>query len=113
MFLTSLGVSSVTLATNGQEAVDLWMNGQFDLILMDCQMPVMDGHQATRLIREHERKTNARRRQTIVGLSAGAMVEDRRAAMASGMDDYLSKPVKRNSLAHCLDLWGNQSGSHD
>jgi len=106
MFLKSLGVSNIAIANNGQEAVDLWMEGQFDIILMDCQMPVMDGHQATRLIREHEQQTNAQGRQTIVGLSAGAMVDDRRAAIASGMDDYLSKPIKRNNLAQCLDHWG-------
>ncbi len=113
MFLKSLGVTNVSLASNGQEAVDLWMKEPFDLVLMDCQMPVMDGHQATRLIREHEQKTDAQRRQTIIGLSAGAMVEDRRAAIASGMDDYLSKPIKRNNLAQCLDHWGNSSSSHE
>jgi CheY-like chemotaxis protein len=92
----------VDVAENGQLAVDLWSTGRYDLILMDCQMPSMDGFQATRNIREREL---SKQRIPIVALTAHAMkgVDDE--CKAAGMDDYLSKPISRNDLDKCLQRW--------
>lgn len=112
MLLNGLGVTCVSLASNGQEAFEQWKQGAFDIVLMDGHMPVMDGNQATYLIREHERKSGKGSHQVIVGLSAGALTEDRSVALASGMDDYLAKPVKRSDLSRCLDRWGRKRAPH-
>ena len=90
----------ITLATNGQEAVDAYAAGRFDLILMDVQMPVMDGLQATRRIRELEKGTG--RRCSILALTAYAGQEDRDKCLAAGMDGYLSKPFKAAELERAL-----------
>jgi two-component system sensor histidine kinase/response regulator len=100
--LTILGKQGhrITLATNGQEAVQAYAAGHFDLILMDVQMPVMDGLQATKLIRELEKGTG--RRCSILALTAYAGHEDRDACLAAGMDGYLSKPFKAAELELAL-----------
>ncbi|KAB0666219.1 response regulator [Oryzomonas japonica] len=90
----------VTLATNGQEAVAAYAAGRFDAILMDVQMPVMDGLQATRQIRELEKA--AGRKCPILALTAYAGQEDREKCLAAGMDGYLSKPFKAAELAFAL-----------
>lgn len=81
----------VTVAKDGQEALDILAQRSFDLIFMDCQMPVMDGLQATRLIREREQ--NADRSHPIVAMTAHALEEHRQASLASGMNDHITKPV--------------------
>ncbi len=88
----------VTLAVNGQEAVDQVAATRFDLVLMDMQMPVMGGIEATRLIRQRERELGSRP-ATIVAMTANAMLGDREACLAAGMDDYLAKPMKAVDLA--------------
>jgi signal transduction histidine kinase/ActR/RegA family two-component response regulator len=97
-FLQKLGYL-VDVARNGREAVDAWAKGCYDLILMDCQMPVLDGYQATREIRARE---SAAQRIPIVALTANAMKDDDLKCKAAGMDDHLSKPLDRDRLAHCL-----------
>lgn len=109
LLLKALGVSDITLAFNGNEAVEQWKRGSFDIVFMDCQMPGMDGRQATRLIREHEKRIGENRHQIIIGLSAGAMSEDRQTALAAGMDDYLIKPIKRRDLGRSLDKWAKRT----
>lgn len=95
-------------AENGQVALELLHDNIFDLVLMDCQMPVMDGYQATRTWRQFESTSNAKRRMPIIAMTANAMAEDRQKCLDSGMDDYLSKPVDRKLLKHTLLKWLNQ-----
>ncbi|MGH8187912.1 MAG: ATP-binding protein, partial [Steroidobacteraceae bacterium] len=99
-FLQKLG-HVVDVARNGQEAVDAWTRGGYDLILMDCQMPVLDGYEATREIRSRERGSQ---RIPIVALTANAMKNDDAKCKEAGMDDHLSKPLDREALARCLAL---------
>jgi len=88
---------SVTLAENGQEALDAVTHHGFDVIFMDMQMPVMDGLEATRRIRESER-TSLRARHFIIAMTANAMATDRVACQEAGMDSFLSKPFKADEL---------------
>ncbi|WP_447595942.1 ATP-binding protein [Stenotrophomonas rhizophila] len=101
--LQVLGCSVVT-ATDGQQALQHLHTQRVDLVLMDCQMPVLDGYQATRRWRAHEADTGAAR-QPIVAMTANAMAGDRERCLQAGMDDYLSKPVNRASLQACLQRW--------
>ena len=86
----------VDIAVNGVEAVKAWENGDYELILMDIQMPEMDGIDATRVIREREQGTDSR--IPIVAMTANAMKGDRQQCLAAGMDDYVSKPFKPADL---------------
>lgn len=90
---------TVTLAENGQIAVDLFPTAQWDLVLMDVQMPVMDGLQATALIRTQE---SGPHRVPIIALTANAMSTDRLECLQSGMNDYLSKPINATALRAML-----------
>jgi signal transduction histidine kinase/CheY-like chemotaxis protein/HPt (histidine-containing phosphotransfer) domain-containing protein len=94
--------SQVVPAANGREAVDKALAAPFDLILMDCMMPEMDGFDATRAIRERE---GSARRTPIVGLTASAMAEDRERCLAVGMDDYLTKPIDATALRRTIASW--------
>jgi two-component system, sensor histidine kinase and response regulator len=93
---------AVELAEDGQQGVERLRNGNFDLVLMDCQMPVMDGYEATRSIRS---LGDARSRIPVVALTANAMEGDREKCLAAGMDDYLSKPAKAEHLRTMLQKW--------
>lgn len=93
----------VTSAANGRAAVAQWLEQPFDLVLMDCQMPELDGFDATREIRAAE--TGERARVPIVALTANAMEGDRERCLAAGMDDYLAKPFKRSDLVAVLRRW--------
>ncbi len=90
-------------ATNGQEAVELYLKNDFDLILMDCQMPVMDGLEASREIRKLEQLNN--KKTPIIALTANAFKEDRDACIAAGMDGFLSKPFKKKQLLKVIQPW--------
>jgi CheY-like chemotaxis protein len=102
-FLRNL-VSYVEFAGNGQQAVDAHLHGRFDLILMDCQMPEMDGFQATRLIRQRERNYELPT-VPIVALTANALRGDRDKCLAAGMDDYISKPFAPEALRAMMEKW--------
>jgi CheY-like chemotaxis protein len=91
----------VTLAQNGQEALDAFKAQAFDVVFMDMQMPVMDGLAATRAIRVHEAQQGARR-TPIVAMTANAQASDRLACADAGMDDFLSKPFKAEDLRAIL-----------
>ncbi len=93
--LESMGVASVH-ASDGNQAVDLFRHRRFDAVLMDCEMPVMDGFAATRLIREFE-ASSGRPRTPIIALTANALTGDREHCLRHGMDDYLSKPIELRS----------------
>ena len=92
------------IVPDGKQAFDARLNNQFDLILMDCQMPVMDGFEATRQIRNFERKTK-KENIPIIALTANAMQGDQEACLAAGMDDYLSKPYSTKTLFEILNHW--------
>ncbi len=94
-FLTKWGHQTL-VANNGKEAVDLWQREPFDVILMDMQMPEMNGYDATVAIRSEERGTG--RRIPIIAMTAEAMKGDREHCLEAGMDDYISKPFDPNSL---------------
>ena len=86
----------VELAENGKIAVEKYQEDSFDLILMDCMMPEMDGFEATQAIREHEEQTDSH--IPIVAMTANAMQGDREKCLDAGMDDYISKPIQRGQL---------------
>ncbi len=109
MFLQRLGYHSET-ASNGIEAVSAVRKNRFDAILMDCQMPEMDGYEATRRIRRLEQ---ASRRTPIIALTANAMQGDREKCLEAGMDDYLSKPVDLNALSGKLRDWARCAAPAD
>ncbi len=88
---------------NGQEAVEALRTGSYDLVLMDCQMPVMDGFESTKRIREAEKKIGLR--TPIVALTAQAIDGDREKCLEAGMDDYLTKPITPDRLASKLARW--------
>jgi CheY-like chemotaxis protein len=102
LLLERLGCS-VTLASNGAEAVAAAAAAQFDIAFMDCHMPVMDGFDATAAIRLVEQTSGAR--LPIVTLSASAMAEDVARCRACGMDDFMAKPVAETTLRLALDRW--------
>ena len=93
----------VHLATTGQQALELWGREEYDLILMDCQMPVLDGLDATKRIRALE-EGQGRARTPIVALTANASLEDQRACLAAGMDDFVAKPFAALALSRALRL---------
>lgn len=94
----------VDLAFNGKEALDAWAHKGYDIILMDGQMPVMDGFEATRQIRELE-AAGSRSRVTIIAMTGQAITGDREIFLAAGMDDYLPKPFSLKQVRDLLNLW--------
>jgi two-component system, sensor histidine kinase and response regulator len=100
----------VTLASNGQEALDAWAENPFDLVLMDVQMPEMDGLEASRQIRLREQDTGAH--IPIIAMTAHAMTGDRERCLAAGMDEYLSKPIRIRQLADKLAMVLAPSSPH-
>ena len=91
----------MSVVSNGEEAVSLVEKEKFDLVLMDVQMPKMDGIKATALIREKEKSTASH--IPIVALTAHALKGDRERCLEMGMDDYLSKPIRREELLITLN----------
>ena len=104
LMLKGLGCQS-TVVADGHEAVKAFCSGSYDVILMDCQMPVMDGYQATTAIRNHEYKSGATERIPILALSADAVEGADERCVAAGMDDYLSKPFTVQQLFEILSRW--------
>ena len=98
--LEELGLR-VTVAENGREAITIFNQSRPEIVLMDCQMPVLDGYEATREIR----RSAPERRVPIIALTADAREENRRRCLEAGMDGYLSKPLRLNELAETLGRW--------
>ncbi|HOT76530.1 MAG TPA: response regulator, partial [Candidatus Wallbacteria bacterium] len=86
---------------NGAAALDKYKNGDYDLVFMDMQMPVMDGYTSTRLIREFEAE-NGRPPKPVIALTAFAFKEDVQKSLDSGCTDYLAKPIKKSTLMEAL-----------
>jgi signal transduction histidine kinase/CheY-like chemotaxis protein len=103
--LESLGVAFVIVA-NGQEALDAMAAQRFDLVLMDCQMPVVDGLSSTSIARARGDKL------PIIAVTANAMTGDRERCLEAGMDDYLSKPFKTEDIVLLLEIWGPSAQQH-
>jgi signal transduction histidine kinase/ActR/RegA family two-component response regulator len=101
--LTSLGCE-VTSRMNGREALQALADDRFDLVLMDCNMPLMDGYQATRELRHRERETG-RKRTPVIAVSADALGARKQAALDAGMDDHLNKPYVQEELNALLRRW--------
>lgn len=95
----------VALASSGREAIELLATAPQDLVIMDCQMPDLDGYETTRQIRADE---GDGRRTPIVAMTAHAMRGDRERCLAAGMDDYYSKPVKGDDFIEMLNRWGGR-----
>ncbi len=97
----------IELALNGKEALQSLEKTDFDIIFMDCQMPIMDGFEATEAIREKEKRTKDcnKKHNVIVALTADATTGDRDKCLSAGMDDYLNKPFKPKDISIMLDKW--------
>ena len=99
---------AVEIAENGLAAVKALTGRSFDLVLMDCQMPEMDGFAATAAIRQLEAQDSTRGHVPIIALTANAMQGDRERCLAAGFDDYLAKPFKQRDLLAIVDRWSAQ-----
>ncbi len=102
-FLQKLGIT-VDFCENGQQALDALNQNDYDLVFMDCHMPVMDGYQATQAIREWEAK-NSLPRTPIIAMTANVLQSDREKCLQAGMDDYLSKPIQLQKVIDILQQW--------
>ncbi|TVR07019.1 MAG: response regulator, partial [Phormidium sp. GEM2.Bin31] len=108
--LEELGAVQIDCASNGKEALKLWSHNHYDLVLMDCQMPVLDGYETTRELRRREAEQKAEnpqgdRHTIIIALTAHAMPTDREQCLEAGMDDYIPKPVDWDVLLATLERW--------
>lgn len=99
--------AAVDVASDGEEAVSAVAAADYDVILMDCQMPRLDGFAATEIIRRRE----IGRRTPIIAMTASAMVGDRERCLAAGMDDYVAKPIERSDLRNVLHHWIQDRGT--
>lgn len=102
--LESLGCQ-VKVVNNGLEAVEELRRERYDLVFMDCQMPVMDGYQATVAIRRREAEEKVRKPIPVIALTAHALAEDRAKCLAAGMDEWVTKPFTRRDLNGVLQKW--------
>ena len=101
--LDAMGLT-VDLAENGEKALAALAGKHYDLVLMDCQMPVLDGYQATRAFRAQE-EAKGEKPLPIIAMTANAMQGDREKCLEAGMNDYLAKPVKKELLRKLLEQW--------
>lgn len=92
---------SSELAENGQEAIDAFLSKEYNLIIMDCQMPVMDGYEAAKKIRELETTTHI----PIIALTANVLIEEKNKCIDSGMDDFLTKPISKDDLLNMIEKY--------
>ncbi|MEM9512418.1 MAG: response regulator [Cyanobacteria bacterium P01_E01_bin.48] len=100
--LSSLGYKA-DIAGNGQEALELCARNTYGLILMDCQMPVMDGYRATRVLRQQTHP-----QPIVIALTADNLAEQKDKCMEAGMDDYLTKPITRDILKAAIARWQDE-----
>ena len=100
----------VDTASDGREALAVLQPDEHSLVLMDCQMPELDGYDTTRAIRDAEMRDPSRTRMPIVALTAGALHEDRAACLECGMDDHLAKPFTIRQLHDAVKTWSLRGG---
>ncbi|MEO8804693.1 MAG: response regulator [Burkholderiaceae bacterium] len=98
----------VKVAENGREAIDMLSRERFDAVLMDCQMPVMDGYAATRELRQHAQWRDL----PVIAMTANAMVGDREKVLAAGMNDHIAKPINRAEMFATLARWVRPDARH-
>ncbi|MBI1274822.1 response regulator [bacterium] len=101
--LFKFGFTQIDLAENGEEAVSKYQEKGYDMVFMDCQMPVMDGYLAAETIRHLEKASG--KHVPIIAMTANAMIGDREKCLKAGMDDYISKPLKPDRLRYILEHW--------
>lgn len=101
--LPSLGITQFSIVDNGQAALDAVVSKEADFIFMDCHMPVLDGYEAARRIREHEKQAGGH--IPIVAMTANAMEGEREKCLQAGMDEYISKPIDKTVLVIILSQW--------
>jgi CheY-like chemotaxis protein len=106
--LTNAGVE-VTVASDGQQALEILERQRFNGILMDCQMPVMDGYEAARRLRLHPRL----RELPVIAMTANAMVGDREKVLAAGMNDHIAKPINVEEMFATLARWVHPAGAEE
>jgi CheY-like chemotaxis protein len=109
--LAKLGIDSV-VARDGQEALQVLEQERVDLVFMDCQMPTMDGYEATRRLRAAEQDMDPPRHLPVVAMTANAMLGDREKCLEAGMDDYLAKPLEFASLRRAIEPWVRLRDGH-
>ena len=107
--IQEFGWDCFCVGTGGQ-VVDTVQKRDFDLVLMDCQMPQMDGYEATSIIRRWEKEKPENKRLPIIALTAHAMTGDREKCLSAGMDDYLSKPLELEKLKAAIERWTTALG---
>lgn len=103
-YLSQLGCQA-DLAENGEQVLELMRTKDYDIILMDCQMPLLDGYDTTQAIRQLESTAQTSKHVVIIAMTANAFTEDRDRCIAMGMDDFLSKPIRRQQLKETLEDW--------
>lgn len=103
-YLSQLGYRT-DLAENGEQVLQLMQTQDYDIILMDCQMPILDGYATTQAIRQSETNAQIGKHVVIIAMTANAFTEDRDRCLAIGMDDYLSKPIRKHQLKEMLECW--------
>jgi PAS domain S-box-containing protein len=103
-YLSQLGCQA-DLAENGEQVLQLIQTKNYDIILMDCQMPILDGYAATETIRQLEANAASSKHVVIIAMTANAFTEDRDRCLAVGMDDFLSKPIRKQQLKETLENW--------
>lgn len=101
--LPQMGFRNYEIVNNGQMAIDALTSQYFDIILMDCHMPLMSGYEATKAIREKQKETG--NYTPIIAMTADAMLGTKEKCLASGMDDYISKPINSDELQHIMCRW--------
>jgi PAS domain S-box-containing protein len=106
--LARLGYRNVDTAANGRDALEILAKKAHDIVFMDCEMPVMDGCEATARIREGE---HDRKRLVVIAVTAHAMPDDENKCLACGMDDYIAKPVSLGDLNRVFDRWHPRVGN--
>lgn len=95
----------VELAKDGVQALEKMKNTHYDLVFMDCSMPIMDGYEATRMQRKHESKLRIKMHTTIIALTANILISDRKRCIAAGMDDYITKPIRQEKASKMIVKW--------